>query len=82
MTFTMRGSKRKRLSLKAILAARRQRNQELARLDRANRCAVCKVSLTDRPAIQVMGQPEKYCGECYASLFTAEERGLMRDAGE
>jgi hypothetical protein len=57
---------------KKQIRAREERNRELAQLDRANRCAECKVSLLDRPAIQVVGDPARYCSDCYR-VMTAHE---------
>jgi len=58
---------------KPQIAEREARHRHLARLDRANRCDECKVSLLDRPSIQIVGQPEKYCGDCYAQMTAHED---------
>jgi hypothetical protein len=57
---------------KKQIREREQRNRELAKLDMSNRCHDCKVSLLDRPAIQVVGDPARYCSDCYR-VMTAHE---------
>lgn len=59
------------------LAQRRARNQELARIDAANRCAICKRALTGT-SVQLFSRPERMCSpECVAEAearVVAEKR--------
>lgn len=41
---------------------RRQRNQELASIDAANRCGVCKIALPVKVFLN-WGDPKMYCSE-------------------
>lgn len=53
------------MTTKRHVLARRQRNQALAQRDARNRCADCKVSLIGRPAVQIVGQGDRWCADCY-----------------
>lgn len=58
---------------KQRIAERRQRNAELARQDRANRCAVCQRNLLECPAIlEDFLIDGKFCSD--ACLAEARER--------
>jgi len=52
------------------MKTRKERNQELARLDAANRCAYCKAPLVGVKAQMRWGSDERYCSqECLCSGF-------------
>ena len=59
------------------IAARRDRNRELARLDRSNRCVICKLDLAQSPQIVedflVRG---KCCSDACLEALIAREGGL------
>ena len=58
------------------IAARRERNRELGRMDAANRCVVCKRNLAETGEIlEDFLVPGKCCSEACLETLLARERG-------